>query len=186
MSSVKPGQILFYAGERLRCPGQAAWGIGQVLEDTAETNVNVFFEQFGRKVIDVERVAISRVDTGRQAHPILDLLLEDLNWKKAHHSIYVVLLEKAVLNHQKFREANRQYQPGKACVYVGMTGLDPARRFENHKKGYKSNYYVQRYGIRLLDRIVESFNPMPYRLAQAMEEETAKRLRELGHAVWQH
>ena len=30
-----------------------------------------------------------------------------------------------------------------------MTGLTPEKRFENHKRGYKGNKYVERYGERL-------------------------------------
>jgi hypothetical protein len=97
-----------------------------------------------------------------------------------------VLLENTVLKHWRFREANRHYPGRKPCIYVGMTGLKPESRFRNHKRGHKSNYYVRKYGVRLLPDLYESFNPMPYKLAQVVEAELAEGLRSWGFAVWQH
>ena len=101
------------------------------------------------------------------------------------HSVYVIELSPEVLNEAKFRRANPDYDVTKPCVYVGMTGLDPERRFENHRKGIKSNRFVQSYGLRLLPRLYAVFNPMPYRAAQDMEIELAIGLREEGYGVWQ-
>jgi len=180
-------RFLFFAGERLSYIGQPDWGIGQVLEDAAEPIVEVFFEYLGRTTIDTGQDSVARVETGSERHPILDLLaVEDLNWKRARHNIYIVLLDKAAFDHWRFREANRHYSGGKPCIYVGMTGLTPEARLRNHKKGHKSNYYVKRHGVRLLSGLYESFNPMPYKLAQVVEAEIAERLRSQGYAVWQH
>ena len=54
------------------------------------------------------------------------------------HNVYVVELHPDVLYEGKFRKANPDYVPGKPCVYVGMTGLDPDQRFDNHKAGIKA------------------------------------------------
>jgi len=179
-------EVLFYAGERLDCSAKPDWGIGQVLADTNESTVEVFFEYFGKISIDTDRNSVNRVETGGRVHPILDTLLEDLNWKQAHHNVYVVLLENSVLNHKRFLEANRHFSSSKPCVYVGLTGLNPEARFRNHKRGYKSNFYVHKYGTRLMYHLFRNFNPMPYRLAQVVEEELAARYRSLGYGVWQH
>jgi hypothetical protein len=103
-----------------------------------------------------------------------------------HYHVYVVKLDGAVLNHAKFRDANPQRNPLKACVYVGMTGLTPEERLRNHKKGHKANSYVHRYGVKLLPHLYERYNPMTYRDAVVREELLAEHLRRLGFAVWQH
>ncbi|MBE0592164.1 MAG: hypothetical protein IH616_07170 [Gemmatimonadales bacterium] len=103
-----------------------------------------------------------------------------------HYHVYVIKLDGAVLNHRKFRDANPQHHPLKACVYVGMTGLTPKRRFAQHRRGYKSGKYVQEYGEKLLPHLYERFNPMPFAEAAEREEWLAARLRGQGFAVWQH
>ena len=101
------------------------------------------------------------------------------------HSVYVIELSPEVLNEARFRKANPDYDVTKPCVYVGMTGLAPERRFDNHRKGVKSNRYAHQYGLRLLPRLYACFNPMPYGAAQDMEIELAIGLREEGYGVWQ-
>lgn len=105
--------------------------------------------------------------------------------KGFHHCVYVVELDPNVLKNAKFRKANPQHNPKKPCVYVGMTGWTPARRFEAHKNGYKANCFVKQYGLRLLPQLYDCFNPMPYDAAVTMEVELADQLREEGYAVWQ-
>lgn len=63
----------------------------------------------------------------------------------ARHHVYVIELAPAVLRHAKFRAANPHRDPAKPPLYVGMTGLDPAIRFERHRHGVKDNAYVRRY-----------------------------------------
>ena len=88
-----------------------------------------------------------------------------------HHSVYVVYL----------RNPNGD---GKAGYYVGMTGLSPERRFENHKNGIKSAKVVKRYGERLVPRLYQHLNPMPYRKAVEMEVALADSLRKRGYQVY--
>lgn len=101
------------------------------------------------------------------------------------HNVYVVELHPDVLYEGKFRKSNPDYVPGKPCVYVGMTGLDPDQRFDNHKAGIKANRFVQQYGLRLMTELFAQHNPMPYGDAQYMEVDLAIRLREAGYGVWQ-
>lgn len=105
--------------------------------------------------------------------------------KRHGHHVYVVELSREVLYERKFQKANPHYNPDKPCVYVGMTGLDPERRFERHKAGIQSNRFVEKYGLRLLPKLYEVYNPMPYEAAQEMEVELAVALREQGYGVWQ-
>jgi hypothetical protein len=104
---------------------------------------------------------------------------------RARHSVYVIELDGAVLNHRRFRDANPNRDMLKPCVYVGCTGLTPEARFAKHKAGIRANSYVQRFGLRLLPRLYAYANPMPYGAARDMEVELAIALQEEGYAVWQ-
>jgi hypothetical protein len=103
--------------------------------------------------------------------------------ERHHHNVYVVLLDETVWREGKFRALNPGRDKAKPCVYVGMTGLPPIERFQNHKDGYKASYYVCRYGIRLLPELYEYLNPMPYEAAAQMEQDLAEDLRAQGYAV---
>jgi predicted GIY-YIG superfamily endonuclease len=73
---------------------------------------------------------------------------------------------------------------GKAAYYVGMTGLTPEHRFENHKSGRKAARVVRKYGERLVPRLYEHLNPMPYEKAKRMEVLLADSLRKRGFVVF--
>ena len=102
---------------------------------------------------------------------------------KNHYHVYVVLLSKTVLRERAVLRANPDRNPKKPCVYVGMTGLTPEQRIENHLNGYKAAKVVKKYGLRLLPELYEDMNPMSY--AQAVETEVlvAKNLRKAGYTV---
>jgi len=104
---------------------------------------------------------------------------------KAHYSVYVIELDARVWNHARFREANPGHDLTRLCVYVGMTGLSVEQRFANHRRGYQSNPFVTKYGVRLLPALYRRLNPMRYELARLTEVTLAQRLREQGYAVWQ-
>ena len=100
------------------------------------------------------------------------------------HNIYVIELDKQVLEKKKFRESNPDYVDGSPCVYVGMTSKTPEQRFEQHKTGYRSSRIVRQFGIRLKPRQYQSLNPMSRDEAAEMEFEKARRLRKKGWGVW--
>jgi hypothetical protein len=100
-----------------------------------------------------------------------------------HHNVYVVLLDPAVGKFRKVRAENPKRDPKKACIYVGMTGLTPEKRFANHKAGIKAASVVKRYGLRLLPELFEHLNPMPFDAAVAMEKDLADDLRRAGYTV---
>jgi hypothetical protein len=103
-----------------------------------------------------------------------------------HHHVYVVELDPRILSEdQKFVDANPQYKAGMKCLYVGLTGLTPEERFENHKRGYKSAKRVKKYGVHLLPELYEKHNPMTWDIAPEMEKTVADQLRSEGYAVWQ-
>lgn len=102
-----------------------------------------------------------------------------------HYSVYVVELAPGVWESARFRRCNPDYIPGKPLVYIGMTGLDVDQRFDKHKAGIQSSRYVRDFGLRLLPKLYEMYNPMPYEGARDMEVELGIGLREAGYGVWQ-
>jgi predicted GIY-YIG superfamily endonuclease len=88
-----------------------------------------------------------------------------------HHSVYVVYLR-------------NPKGDGKAGYYVGMTGLTPQKRFQNHKNGIKAASIVRRFGERLVPRLYQHLNPMPYDKALQMEVALADSLRKRGFVVY--
>jgi predicted GIY-YIG superfamily endonuclease len=91
--------------------------------------------------------------------------------RKLHHSVYVVYLRNPLGD-------------GRAGYYVGMTGLSPEERFENHKHGRKSAGVVRRFGVRLVPRLYRHLNPMTYEKAKAAEPALAGELRQRGFLVF--
>lgn len=73
---------------------------------------------------------------------------------------------------------------GCAGYYVGMTGLTPEQRFENHKSGIKAAGVVRRFGERLVPRLYAHLNPMTYERAKEMEVLLAESLRKRGYVVF--
>ncbi len=102
-----------------------------------------------------------------------------------HYSVYVIELAPEVWNIGRFRRCNPDYILSKPFVYVGMTGVDIDLRFDKHKAGIQSSRYVRDFGLRLLPRLYEMYNPMPYEAARDMEVELGIALREAGYGVWQ-
>jgi hypothetical protein len=90
---------------------------------------------------------------------------------KGHHHVYVVYLRNP--------KGDR-----KAGYYVGMTGLTPEQRFENHKAGIKSARVVRKFGERLVPKLYAHLNPMPYEKAKRMEVALADSLRKRGFLVF--
>lgn len=88
-----------------------------------------------------------------------------------HHSVYVVYL----------RDPKGD---GRAAYYVGMTGLTPEARFQNHKTGVKAARVVKKFGVRLVPKLYAHLNPMPYRKAADMEVMLADSLRKRGYMVY--
>ena len=105
--------------------------------------------------------------------------------RRKHYHVYVVEFSSDVLLNARFMRSNPGYHPGKPCVYVGMTGLDPDVRFDKHKAGIQANRYVQEYGHRLMPELYALYNPLTYDEARSLEVELGIDLREGGFGVWQ-
>ena len=91
--------------------------------------------------------------------------------RAGHHSVYVVYLR-------------NPKGDGKAGYYVGMTGLTPEARFQNHKAGHKAARVVKKHGERLVPKLYAHLNPMSYKHAQQMEVTLADSLRKRGYVVF--
>lgn len=89
-----------------------------------------------------------------------------------HHRVYVVRL--AHPRHADLRD----------CYYVGMTGLLPQERFENHKAGIKAARVVRDYGVELAYEWFDDIPPMTYEEAARCEPTLADDLRDLGFVVF--
>ena len=101
------------------------------------------------------------------------------------HSVYVIRLDDEVLKSGRFLKENPQYEDGKPCAYVGMTGLTPEERFAQHKAGIKSGKgFAHKYGKYLMRKQFEHLNPMTFEEAVAQEPELAEKLRAKGWGVW--
>jgi predicted GIY-YIG superfamily endonuclease len=99
--------------------------------------------------------------------------------------IYVIRLEDSVLKSRKFRRRNPNVIPGLPCFYVGQSCHPPETRFWQHKKGYKGNRFVKKFGLGLCPRLYEIYNPIGTRKeAEIIEAKLAKNLRVKGHGVW--
>ena len=97
--------------------------------------------------------------------------LDSVHERKGHHSVYVVYLR-------------NPRGDGKAGYYVGMTGLPPEVRFQNHKRGIKSARVVTKYGEHLVPKLYAHLNPMSFAKAQEMERLLADSLRKRGYVVF--
>ena len=117
---------------------------------------------------------------------------------KLTYCIYVIELNKKVLEKKKFRKENPNYIDGMPCVYVGYTSRTPEIRLNQHlngkrnKKGYRLfNRYAHNFG--------EALRPVDYKYlntfmkkksiskeaAMSLEVKKAECLRRKGYAVWQ-
>jgi len=99
------------------------------------------------------------------------------------HHVYVVELDRNVLESVKVQRQNPERDSEKPCVYVGMTSLTPEQRFENHKAGKKASRFVQKYGLHLLPQLYTHLNPMTRDEAEVTERELAEQLRLAGYTV---
>ena len=101
--------------------------------------------------------------------------------------VYVIELDKKVMQSKKFLKCNPNIDTHKPCFYVGQTCRQPETRFTQHKNGYKANSFVKYYGLWLKRNIYEKLNPIHTRAeAEKTEEELADVLRQKGHGVWSH
>ena len=115
-------------------PEEARLGLGQVLEDGSEVKVRIFFVWARLRILRFRLIGLSKVSGEEADSPGLDALGR-VNLINAHHNVYVIELNRSVLNDSLFRSANQHHDPSKPWVYVGMTALTVDERFSRHKNG---------------------------------------------------
>jgi len=99
--------------------------------------------------------------------------------------VYAIKLDQEILKSKKFRKQNPDLNPKLICLYVGQSYHTPEVRFKQHKKGYKSNNFVKKYGMQLCPRKYSKYNPIKTRKeAEEIEKMLTKKLRARGHGVW--
>jgi len=103
------------------------------------------------------------------------------------HRLYCILLhEKALQSWYRFKNSQRNLKL--PCVYVGMTSLTPAERFDNHRFGDedKRSQYVEQHGLCLMPILYTQLNTYPFTRQQALEKENqlAQALRQQGFAAF--
>ena len=108
------------------------------------------------------------------------------NTQASQHNVYVIELDKEVLQFKDFVMANPAYKEGMPCLFVGETRHAPKKRFNYHLVGYKSHEYVRRYARRLAPEYYANLNPVNCDQAKEVENHLAAKLRAMGYAVWQH
>lgn len=99
--------------------------------------------------------------------------------------VYVIALDPEVAMLRKFASRNPNHQPGKPCLYIGSTAISPEKRFEQHLNGYRSNRFVQQFGVQLMPSFFERYNPIDNRYeAELTEHHLGEHLRRKGYGVW--
>lgn len=101
----------------------------------------------------------------------------------ADRHVYVIELDRKVLNKENFVKENPDYVEGQPCVYVGMSVHEPKIRYEQHKCGYKANRFAHQYGMYV--RAKRCRAGLTWKQAVDAEVAVAERLRSKGWAVWQ-
>jgi len=182
VGELRPGAIVI-------APRRRELGTGAVVA-IAGSQARVFFLDGGRRTIDLAAEALSAVEPSEDQVAVLVAIARthpgDWAGRRCHHSVYVVLLSAKVRKEARFRARNPEMQPAKPCLYVGLTGLTPEERFENHKGDYKSARFAGAFGRRLAPELYARFNPMPWAVGAAFEPYLADALRRQGHGVWQN
>ena len=171
-------------GDIVRHADYPQWGRGYVIRAT-KTWSEVFFQWSGKRRIDAgEPLEASRASGVEAEFFSLCAGVSSRSWSRGRHSVYAIELDRVVWKSRAFRERN----PGGRgeCLYIGVTGLSPERRFERHRMGTQSGRFVRAHGLRLRLDLVEGFSRLPCRIATCMEPKLAAWLRAQGFGVWQN
>jgi hypothetical protein len=176
-------------GAFVLAPRRPELGAGAVVA-IAGTQARVFFLEGGRRTIDLETEPLAAAAPAEHERVVLHAIARThpADWvgKRCHHSVYVVLLSARARKAPRFVARNPGMQPSKSCLYVGLTGLSPEERFENHKADHKAARFAGDLGRRLAPEHYARFNPMPWPVGMVFEPYLADALRRQGHGVWQN
>ena len=172
------------SGDIVRHPDYPQWGLGYVIR-AKKKFADVFFQWGGKRRIPASEPLEASCAAGVESELFTRCArLSPRSWSSGHHSIYAIELDRGVQQKAAFRERNPGMTAG--CLYVGMTGLTPEKRFARHRAGTQSGRYVRKHGVRLRLDLVEGFSRLPFPIATFMESKLAAWLRAQGFGVWQN
>jgi Protein of unknown function (DUF3553) len=172
------------SGDIVRHPDYPQWGLGYVIR-AKKKSADVFFQWGGKRRIPASETLESSRAAGVESELFsLCATLAPQSWSRGHYSIYAIELNREVQKKASFRKRNPGMTAG--CLYVGMTGLTPEKRFARHRAGTQSGRYVRDFGVRLRLDLVEGFSRLPFPIAAFMESKLAAWLRAQGFGVWQN
>ena len=121
----------YLKGERVIHPGMSAWGIGEVLEDSGENNVRVFFVGTGEKTLSLKHVTPIRVSGTEAAHPVLDNLrvsesASGIRYQSLPESIQVFLSQfPGGFRGERFYRHERDYKDKTSRQTSDLLGKEP-------------------------------------------------------------
>lgn len=104
----------------------------------------------------------------------------------AEYRVYVIRLSSDVKKSKKFRQQNPKMLPGKACYYVGSTGMQSLEaRFIKHLEGGRtSSYTVFQHGMSISRKYTPKTGHNTRKAAEKAEKKLALALRRAGHGVY--
>ena len=100
--------------------------------------------------------------------------------------IYAIRLSDEVLTRRRFLARNPDYKPGKPCYYVGSSVYPPKKRFEMHKSGHKSSWWVREFGQHVATKKCFRIEVENAEERDGSERAYAEELRAVGYGIWQN
>lgn len=100
--------------------------------------------------------------------------------------LYAIRLSDEVLSRPRFLARNPDYKPGKPCYYIGSSIYPPKKRFEMHKAGHKSSWWVREFGQHVSPSKCFRIEVENAEERDASERAYAEELRARGYGIWQN
>jgi hypothetical protein len=179
--------VILTVGSAFQSDRQPSLGVGLVLSVESH-KARVFFPRHGQKAFQPELAALRVVDASDEEEALFSVLRCLETWAsdpRLHHRVYVIELGADVRGDFAFRSRNPDIRSDLDCLYVGGTGLAPEERFDNHRAGHKSSWYVTQFGLRLRPDLYEQFPAVRWDQVPFLESTYAALLRSWGYRVWQ-
>jgi hypothetical protein len=93
------------------------------------------------------------------------------------YSVFVVLLDEDIGTLPHMRRRNPKRDLSKPYIYVGLTPERIDRQFDFRKATIKSEWRVQRFGVRLMPDLYKHLKPMTFEAAVQTARKLAEDLR---------
>ena len=103
--------------------------------------------------------------------------------RQLRYSIYVVLLDDYVGTLPQMRRRNPKRNLSKPYLYVGLTPLRVDRRFDFRRATPEHEWWLYKFGVRLMPELYEQLNRMTFERALQTARKLAEDLRAKGFGV---